>query len=331
MKIICTAPTRICLVGGGTDVNPYAAKHQGALINGAIDLVNKVELQPRKDNLVEVEAMGETRSFVLGQRLEYGKDKKFDVIRAVINHFKDKIPSGFNLKVSSRLKDSCGLGTSGSAEVALIGCFKKWLKQKINKHEVAKLAYNLESKELDWHTGKQDQWAAAFGGLNLMLFGKQERVVVKPLKLEKKVLEKLKKWLVLYYTGGQRSSSKMQVNLKAGMSKQKKLKAFNKLKQLTFKAQDVLKSGDFESLGKLFDLGWQTKKATNPLVTNKRLDNIYKTAVASGAFGGKLIGAGGAGYYFFLCPPKQQGVLETNLKKLQTFKQDFNFDFKGLR
>jgi D-glycero-alpha-D-manno-heptose-7-phosphate kinase len=328
---ISVAPTRICLIGGGTDVNPYAAKYQGALINVAVDLTHKVTITPRKDNKILVSAMDEKRKMKLGEKLVYGQDKKFDVIRAIINYFYHKIPSGFNLNINSAVKDSCGLGTSGSVEVALIGCFKKWLNEKIDKNNIAQLAYDLESKELGWNTGKQDQWAAAYGGLNLMLFGKGEKVSVNPIKLSNNFLTRLQDWLVLYYTGGQRLSSDIQSSLKAGMSESEKIKAFNKLKQITFKAAEVIKNGDLKALGKLFDIGWQTKKKTNPLVTNKRLDKIYDIAKKSGIYGGKLIGAGGAGYYFFLCPPKQQQKLDKNLRQKKTYKQNFSFDFIGLR
>jgi len=331
VRICSQAPTRICLIGGGTDVNPYAAIYQGALINVAVDLYHQVFLQQKKEKKIKVKALGEKREFRLKNNLVYGTDKKFDIIRAVINYFEDKISSGFELEIKSQIPDSSGLGTSGSVEVALIGCFKKWLGEKINRNKVAKLAFGLESKELGWHTGKQDQWAAAFGGLNLMIFGKGEKVKIKPIDLSEKRLLKFRKWLILVYTGGKRKSSDIQAHLKKGMTEKEKLEAFGKLKKITFEAVEPFKKGDFETLGKLFDIGWKTKKESNPLVTNKRLDRIYRLARENGVYGGKLIGAGGAGYYFFLCPPKEQKRVEKVLRKENCKLVDFNFDFKGLQ
>jgi D-glycero-alpha-D-manno-heptose-7-phosphate kinase len=330
-KVVAQAPTRLCLIGGGTDVNPYAAEHQGAIINVAIDFHHRVTLRPRQDQRILVNALGQMEEAVLGQPIAIER-MKLQLVWAAVDHFADRVPSGFGLSIQSDVMDSCGLGTSASAAVTLVGAFNRWLDQPNDADAVARLAFMLETQRLGWAGGKQDQWAAAYGGLNLTRYGPGEQVVVAPLKLDAQQRHRLQSWLVLIYVGGQRSSGHIQRELQAGMHSDnaQRQQALDELKSLALRAQPLLEAGDLRGFGELAHLGWEAKKRSNPLVTNARIDEIYRRGRHAGAIGGKLIGAGGAGFLYLLCPPeKRKSVIEA-AEQLAAPAIDFDFEMSGL-
>ncbi|MFH1131076.1 MAG: hypothetical protein V1754_07055 [Pseudomonadota bacterium] len=329
--IVSQAPTRICLIGGGTDVNPYAAQHQGAIINVAINMYHRVTLTPRADKRILVEALHEVREFELNKHLICGEDPRFDLVRAIINYFSHNLSSGFDLSIESDAPDGCGIGTSGSVGVAIIGAIKSCLGLPVKRDEIARLAFEIETTQLGWAGGKQDQWAAAYGGLNLTLYGPGEKVQVQPLNCSEELLQLLHDWLLLIHVGGQRLSAKLQVALQKGMQENDRHDALNKLKELTHMAKTALEQGDFEQLGALFHQGWEAKKKSNPIATNERINSIYEAGKENGALGGKIIGAGGAGYLFFFCPTEMQPKVIRAVEQHKANKVDFEFDMQGLK
>lgn len=332
MKIISQTPVRIGLIGGGTDVDPFASQHGGSVISLAINLHHKVILVPRDDQHVFVENLGGVRQFALTKKLpDYGEDKDFDLVYAIINYFKDKFPSGFNLYDRFAGCHSAGLGSSGSAAVAIIGALNQWLNLKLNKKDIALLAWQMETKELGWISGKQDQLMAAFGGINYMSFASNNRFTVSSIKLNNKLKKELKQWLLLTFTGGSRHSTELQRKLKKGMSEKNKIKALLDLKKATVEFKSALLQKNWQKLGKLLDRAWQNKKRSNPAATNERIDFLYNLALEKGALGGKIMGAGGEGHMFFFCPPDKQMNLTRALSAEGVEIIDFEIDEKGLQ
>lgn len=332
MKIKSFAPTRIGLLGGGTDVEPFASKYGGKVLSFAINLRHKATLAPRKDNHVFLHAMNDKRSFSLSKKLVYGKDSKFDLIYSIINFFKPKIRTGFTFVDEFEGVETAGLGSSGSAAVSMIAVFVKWLGVKVSKREIALLAWKMETEELGWISGKQDQLAATFGGINLLTFGKgEEKFQVFPLRLAKETVSRFGKWSLLVFTGGQRHSASLQKSLQKGMRERKKILALKKLRELVDQGVEALKREDFLTLGEILDKAWENKKKSNPAATNKRIDRLYDQGKKKGALGGKIMGAGGEGHMFFLCPPGKKGNLIKALEKEKVKKINFDFDFEGLR
>lgn len=331
MKIIAQTPTRIGLIGGGTDVNPFAAKYGGKVLSLSINLRHKAILMPLKGKNIYIEAMGEKRNFSLNKNLIYGKDEKFDLIYSIINYFKPKIKTGFHFIDEFSGFKTAGLGSSGSAAVSMIGAFNYWLDTKMGRKEIALAAWKMEAEELDWVTGKQDQLAATFGGINIFTFGKgEEKFGVLPIKLKKTVLDDLKKWSLMIFTGGHRHSASLQKKLKEGMSDKEKIAALKRLCQAVDKTCNVLKKGNFITLGKILNKAWEDKKRSNPEVSNPTIDKIYNLAKKTGALGGKIMGAGGEGHMFFLCLPEKKPNLIRVFKKRKLKIINFDFDFKGL-
>jgi D-glycero-alpha-D-manno-heptose-7-phosphate kinase len=331
MKFIVRAPTRIGLIGGGTDVNPFASQQGGQVIGLAINIYHHTTLVPRKDSLILIENLGETRQFDLDEQLpKYGEDKKFDLVYAIINHFKKKFPSGFNLYDRFEGKHSAGLGSSGSAGVTIIGAINQWLELNLTIKEIALLSWKIETKELGWISGKQDQLMAVFGGLNLMTFGPGETFSVNPIKLSENEKNKLRQWLILVYTGGTRHSSSLQHQLKKGMTEKKKIQALTELKKAVKQFEQAIINGQWHQAGEILNQAWQNKKKSNPAVTNDRIDFLYQLAQQHGAIGGKVMGAGGEGHMFFFCPPKNQSAVIRALEAEGVEHIDFEIDESGL-
>lgn len=331
MKIISRAPTRIGLLGGGTDVNPFASKYGGKVLSIGISLYHNVILVPRDNKQIWIENFGEVRELDLDKPLpNYGKDKNFDLIYAVINHFKDKLKTGFNLYDRFEGNHSSGLGSSGSTAVAIIGVFNQWLKLKMNKKQIAMLAWEMETKKLGWISGKQDQITATYGGINLLIFGPGNKFSVEPLKLSKKRKKEFEQWMLMCFTGGTRHSSILQQELKSGMVEKDKIKALLSLKKAVKKVKSFLEKGEWRKLGRLLDQGWEHKKQSNPAVTNKRIDYLYKIAKEQGALGGKIMGAGGEGHMFFLCSPEKKEQIKKVLQAEGVKLVNFTIDEQGL-
>jgi len=242
-----------------------------------------------------------------------------------------QIPTGFNLKISFKGIGSSGLGTSASAAVSMIGALTKWLNINLSKLETALLAFRLETEELGWHTGKQDQLAAVFGGINIFYFGPGDKVNIESLNLEKSKARQLKQWVIMCFTGKTRKSSNLQKLLKKKMKHYTRERELFALKDSVYEAVKLVKTSNFVKLGKILDEVWENKKRSNPQATNERIDFLYFLALKNGALGGKIMGAGGEGHMFFFCPPEKQKRLIKTLKKEKIKILDFNFDFEGLK
>ena len=331
MTIISQAPCRISLVGGGTDVNPFAFKFGGQVLSLAINLYYNVELSPRQDNQIFISALNQHRKLKLSDLpIAYHQDPDFDLLYAILNHFRPKFKSGFNLSVSTNAQSVLGLGSSAAAGVAVIQAINHWQNLKLTKAKIANLAYQMEVKELGWSGGKQDQYAASFGGINLITFGPKDKVLVKPINLSPNLLAKLKSHLLLFYLGGKRHSSKQQEKLIQGMSQEDKHQALLRLKASVDQAVISVSKADWNNLGKILDQSWQDKKQSNPAVTNSQIDKLYQLALDQGAFGGKIIGSGAAGHMFFLIPPEKHSSIIKAFAKENVKPVEFEIDFQGV-
>ena len=332
MKIIAKSPCRISLVGGGTDVDPFAKDHGGKIFNFTISLFNQAILVPRQDKTISLTALDENRQILdFSKKLTYGVDKKFDLLRAIINYYQPKLQTGFNLKLTQSHQSLLGLGRSGSVAVATISVFNKWLNIKMTRKKRGLLAANLEINELNWPGGKQDSLAAAFGGFNQMNFGPGNKVNIKPLIVKPTSVKEFYHHSLLIYIGGDRHSKNQQAKLIKGMTQKQKLQALFSLRDSVSKAVKAFQNQDWPKLGLLLDQGWQNKKKSNPAATNQSIDTYYDQAKSLGAFGGKISGSGGAGHMFFICPANKKNIIANALTKTGASIVKFNPDLKGVR
>jgi len=325
------APLRISFAGGGTDVPPYCDERGGAVLNSTIDRYAYCTISPREDREITIRSLdfGVVEKWQAGRDL-FAYDGNLDLIKAVLNHF--EVDRGFDMFLHCDAPPGSGLGSSSAVIVSIIGAMAEWLNVPLSQYEIANLAYVLERKELGQAGGKQDQYAAVFGGFNYMEFNGQQTVVM-PLRVKADILNELHYSLLLGNTGRTRVSSGIIASQTEGYRRGESqvVEALDNTKRLARETKDALLRGDIRGIGELLNASWENKKRFTTAISNERIDTIYETAVANGAIGGKISGAGGGGFMFFICEYDRKHLVANELAKLGVEIVNYNFDKYGLQ
>lgn len=307
------APLRISFCGGGTDLMPYAAEHGGLVLSSTIGRYAYATLRPLPRRAVQVRSLdyGRVASCGLDEPLIF--DGKFDLVTACLRRLNmSHEVNGLDLFLETDAPPGSGLGASSALVVAVIGAFNSWRHLNLDPYTIAELAYEVERKDVGIAGGLQDQYAAAFGGFNLIEFRGENNVIVNPLRIDSQVVHELEYNSLLVFTGGTRLSSKViesqLKNVAAG--KRGVLDALAHMKELAVEAKTALLRGRLADLGEILHDDWLQKKATSRSVTTTQIDYLYDEARRYGALGGKVSGAGGGGFMFMLCPfDRKPGVV----------------------
>ncbi len=329
MIIRSKAPLRIGLAGGGTDVSPYADIYGGAILNATIDLYAYASLEPLNNGKIEFCYDGSDRCIVEDSKSELKLVEGFELFIGVYNRIVKQFNTGplsFRLTSFIEAPQGSGLGTSSTIVVSLVGAFVEWLKLPLGKYDIAHLAYEIERVDLNMSGGRQDQYAATFGGINYMEFLANDNVIVNPLQLKPEIINELEFNLLLYFTETQRMSATI-INEQVKNVNEKNTKsvdAMHNLKEQAHQMKDALLRGELSKIGEILHFGWQNKKQMAQSISNNLIDSIYTKALENGAMGGKISGAGGGGFMFFYCPAitkiKVARAIETLGGKVQPFK-----------
>ncbi len=330
MVIRSKAPLRISFGGGGTDVSPYPEEQGGATISATIDKYAYCTLIERHDEHIKVKSLDYdiTANYQTNCKLQY--DGKLDLVKAAINAM--EISEGFDLFLHADAPAGSGLGTSSTMTVALVGSIQDWLKRPLTDYEIAELAHHIEREEAGIKGGRQDQYAATFGGFNFIeYFG--DRTVVNPLRIKRDVLNELEYRLMLCYTGKTRLSAGIIVDQVDGYVQKRKevVDALDETKKLAFAIKNTLLLGKLDEFGSLLDEGWKEKKRLSAKVSNPQVDEMYEKAKKIGAIGGKLLGAGGGGYLLLFCEFDKWHIVAEALEKMGGTIMKFAFEYRGLQ
>lgn len=336
MIIRAKAPLRIGIAGGGTDVSPYSDLYGGAILNATISLYASATIRPLDNGKIILNAVDLGESQTLDSSLELAMDGGLELLKGVYNRLvRDfvKQPLSFELTTHVDAPKGSGLGSSSTITVAIIGAFAEWLKLPLGEYDIAHLAYEIERKDLAMAGGKQDQYAATFGGVNFMEFYGDDKVIVNPLRIKTRYLNELESCILMYYTGTSRLSSKIieQQTSNFTAKTDKSLDAAHKLKEQAILMKEAILTGKLDKIGELLDFGWQNKKLTAGGITNPIIDEIYDAAKAAGASGGKISGAGGGGFMMFYAP---ENTRYSVMKALEPFGGEFRpfvFTTEGLK
>jgi D-glycero-alpha-D-manno-heptose-7-phosphate kinase len=321
--IITRSPLRISLGGGGTDLPSYYREHTGFLIAAAIDKYVYINVH---------------RRFVEGFLLKYSSleeaaaidDIKHPIIREALKlvDIRER-----NLEITSMadIPAGTGLGSSGSFTTALLKAFHALKKNLVHPAELAEQACCIELEKLGEPIGKQDQYISAYGGITSFRFMPDGRVDAAPLKIREETLFNLEDNLLLFFTGYARSASAI---LKEQDDKSKKadtemMENLHFIKDLGKQSQKALEAGDLEEFARLMDVHWRRKKERSKMMSNSDINAWYDCAMASGALGGKLIGAGGGGFLMFYAGDKVR--LRHAMREKELTEVRFRFDFEGTR
>jgi D-glycero-alpha-D-manno-heptose-7-phosphate kinase len=301
------APLRIGLAGGGTDVSPYCDQFGGAILNATISLSAHTSIEWIDQPQIILEALDreEKQTFDLLPQLPI--DGILDLHKGVYNRMANQygLPNrGMRISTFVDAPAGSGLGTSSTLVVSIIGAFAEMLRLPLGEYDIAHLAYEIERIDLRLAGGRQDQYAATFGGVNFMEFYNDDKVIVNPLRIRSEYLHELENNLVLYFTDSSRESAtiiKEQVkNVQSG--NEKSIEAMHQLKEQARMMKEALLQGKLNKIGDILDYGFQQKRNMAANITNDRLESIYEAAKQAGAMGGKISGAGGGGFMVFYCP-----------------------------
>ena len=330
------APLRLGLAGGGTDVAPYSDMYGGAVLNATINMYAYATIIPRNNGKIVFKSLDN------GKFLEYSSsdilelDGELDLLKGIYNRIvKDfaRAPLSFELSTIVDAPPGSGLGTSSTLVVTILGAFAEWLKLPLGEYDMARLAYEIERVDLQWAGGKQDQYAATFGGVNFMEFYNDDKVVVNPLRIRGDYLDELAYNLVLFNTETSRMSSEIIERQSKNIAENDPLSldATHKLKIQAMMMKEAVLRGELDKIGEILDYGWQNKKQLAPGITNPMIDDLYATAMKNGASGGKISGAGGGGFILFYCPNNSRHRVIDALKKFGGVAHPYEFTLSGLK
>jgi D-glycero-alpha-D-manno-heptose-7-phosphate kinase len=335
MIIRSKAPLRIGLAGGGTDVSPYSDIFGGAILNATIDLYAYASIEPLGNGKIEFVIDGVGKSLIVDSKKNLEIAEGFELFIGVYNRLVKQFeldPLSFRITSYIEAPQGSGLGTSSTIVVSLLGAFVEWLNLPLGKYDIAHLAYEIERVDLSMSGGKQDQYAATFGGINYLEFFANDKVIVNPLQLKPEILYELEYNLLLYFTDTQRMSAAIideQVK-NVNEKNEKSVDAMHNLKEQAHQMKDCLLRGELNSIGEILNFGWENKKQMAHSISNTLIDSVYTKALQFGATGGKISGAGGGGFMFFYCPAVTKVKVAKAIETLGGRVQPFKFTQQGL-
>jgi D-glycero-alpha-D-manno-heptose-7-phosphate kinase len=313
------APLRLGFSGGGTDLSPFCDLHGGQVLNVAISLYAYTTISLRGDNQICFTAADRKQSLTAAAAPDIQVDSNSlmlhaGVYRRIMSQFNRGQALPVTITTYSDVMPGSGLGSSSTLVVSIVRAFAELMSLPLGEYDIAHLAYEIERIDLGLLGGRQDQYAATFGGFNFIEFYANDRVIVNPLRVKSWIASELESSLVLYYTGYSRNSAsiieKQVSNIQS--SDEDCLKALHELKAEAAGMKESLLRGDIRGFARYMAQGWEAKKRTAGAITNDRIEDVYTRACDAGALAGKLSGAGGGGFMMFLVDPiRRVEVIET--------------------
>jgi D-glycero-alpha-D-manno-heptose-7-phosphate kinase len=257
-----------------------------------------------------------------------------DLYKGIYNRIvKDYIkkPLSFSISTYSDVPSGSGLGGSSTLVVAVLKAFVEWLNLPLGEYDIARLAFDIEREDINIVGGAQDQYAATFGGFNFMEFYDNKRVIVNPLRVKNWIIDELEASIVLYFTNITRQASQIEQEKKSLLDDDKSLNAMHEVKIDATLMKESLLKGDITNFAKILGKSWESKKIVSNSISNSEIDRVYDLAIKNGAYSGKVSGAGGGGFMFFMVEPTKKLQLIRELNKQQGEVINFEFVKNGTR
>lgn len=335
MIVRARAPLRLGLAGGGTDVSPFCDLHGGYVLNATIDRYGYAVIKTLDEPVVRFAATDQQTEMVGAVAEPLELNGKLDLHKAVYNEMIQRYNGGkpipLELSTFCDAPAGSGLGSSSTLVVVMIEAFTELLNLPLDDYAIARLAFKIERVDCGLQGGRQDQYAATFGGFNFMEFYADERAVINPLRIKNWIICELEASLLLFYTGVSRESQKIVTdqrdNVRAGSVDA--IEGMHGLKREALVMKECLLKGDFEGIVGSMRLGWESKKRTAKAVSNSQIDEVYESAIGAGALAGKASGAGGGGFMIFYVPPDRRMDVIRRLSQLNGQVSNCHFTQQG--
>lgn len=323
------APVRVSFGGGGSDLTHYFENSTGAVINTAVSIYSHGVMRVRDDTKIIIRSL-DLGATLTASSLEDALVKKgpFGLIQSLMHVVQPKY--GFELCLNSDFPVGSGLGGSATLSAVVLGCFNMLRRDKWSQHELAEIAFQAERLHLGVAGGWQDQYAAVFGGFNFIEFHPDENIV-SPIKLQPDIALELEESLILCDTGIDHHSGNIHDDQKQTMASEAVQQLVKKNVELTYLTRKYLLKGDLVKFAECLDSAWRLKRNFSSMISSQHIDAIYEGALGNGALGGKLLGAGGGGFFIFYVPPFRKHALITYLKSKNLTIQPFRFEPDGLK
>lgn len=314
--IITKTPFRISFAGGGSDIADFYREHGGCVLSTSINRYMYLNIHPYFNERETV------LKYSQNEVVEDINEIEHSIFRCILN---DKKISGVEISSTADVPSGTGLGSSSSFTVGLLHTLYCYKGKYVSKAELAEEACKVEIQKLGNPIGKQDQYAAAFGGLNFISFHQDDSVSVEPIITDADTVNRLQESLMMFYTGIKHDANKILAEQKKNISQADKTKNLIHMCRLARDMKQSLETGNLSDFGEILNEGWRRKRELAGGITSSRIDELYQLAMENGASGGKLLGAGGGGFLLFFCPKEKQELLKNKLR-LKPFPFSFEHD-----
>lgn len=317
--IVSRTPLRMSFVGGGSDLPSYYRQKGGAVLSTSVDKYIYVTVNKKFDNNIRL-------SYSITENESSAQQIKHPIVRNTLNLL--GIEGGIEItSISDIPSHGSGLGSSSSYTVALLNALYAYQGKSISKEELGRLSSHIEIDLCGDNIGKQDQYAASFGGLNLIEFNKDDSVVVSPVICKPETILRMEESILVFYTGRTRSASSLLNDLSENMKRPRKRALMSDMVTMAYDMRDLLENDDVDLVGELLDKNWQLKRQLTLGISDAQIDDLYNKGILAGATGGKLLGAGNGGFIMFFAPKEKHFNIMKAMKDLKCVP--FSFESGG--
>lgn len=319
--IITRTPVRISLGGGGTDLASYYSNYGGFLVSAVIDKYIFITVNKRFEDSIRI-------SYSKTEIVDKLDDIQHPIVREVLKSL--SLDKRLEITTIADIPANTGLGTSSSFTVGLLKALHTYKKETVTPKALAEEACRIEIDILKDPIGKQDQYMATFGGITTLTIDKNGNVTVNPLNISSDTIDELERHMILFYTGFKRKSSEVLLDQKEASERSEKrvIETLHKIKEIGGGIKAALECGNHRRFGELLDIHWRTKRGLSDKVSNPEIDRWYEMARQNGALGGKIMGAGGGGFFMFYVDKDKNRLRET-LEKEGLKEMRFRFELEG--
>jgi D-glycero-alpha-D-manno-heptose-7-phosphate kinase len=317
--IISKTPLRMSFLGGGSDIPVFYREEMGAVLSTSIEKYMYICINEKFDGNIRL-------SYSQTENVNHRDDIKHPLVREALDIV--GVENGIEIASMADIPSKgSGLGSSSSYTVGLLNALYAYRNMFASKDKLAREACEIEIDRCDEPIGKQDQYAAAFGGINLIRFHPNESVSVDPIICKPELIDEMEDSILVFFTGRTRSASEVLSNQYLAMRSDDRRALMRRMVQLAFGMKEQLESGSLEHIGEMLDENWRLKSQLSKGITDAEIDDWYAAGMANGALGGKLLGAGNGGFIMFYAPPERHKDIIKKLSILQPVK--FKFDRNG--